>query len=96
MHDREFVTAISSRNRNLEGMRAPRPLRFQSLFRYLWWCKCVHAILFAHACIILIRCRCGRDYCTADELKSVADAMASNGMREAGYEYINLDGESIG
>ena len=24
---------------------------------------------------------------------SIADAMASNGMKELGYEYINLDGE---
>lgn len=23
---------------------------------------------------------------------SIADAMASNGMKDAGYEYINLDG----
>ena len=27
---------------------------------------------------------------------SIADAMASNGMKEAGYEYINLDGERRG
>ena len=24
---------------------------------------------------------------------SIADAMASNGMKEAGYEYINMDGK---
>jgi len=27
---------------------------------------------------------------------SIADAMASNGMKEAGYEYINMDGERRG
>lgn len=27
---------------------------------------------------------------------SIADAMASNGMKEAGYEYINLDGKRVG
>ena len=26
---------------------------------------------------------------------SIADAMASNGMKELGYEYINLDGEPL-
>ena len=26
---------------------------------------------------------------------SVADAMATNGMKEMGYEYINLDGRSL-
>ena len=26
---------------------------------------------------------------------SVADAMASNGMKDAGYEYINLDGTTV-
>ena len=25
---------------------------------------------------------------------SIADAMASNGMKEAGYEYINMDGKT--
>ena len=25
---------------------------------------------------------------------SIADAMATNGMKELGYEYINFDGES--
>ena len=24
---------------------------------------------------------------------AIADAMATNGMKEAGYEYINMDGE---
>ena len=27
---------------------------------------------------------------------SIADAMASNGMKEAGYEYINMDGKRKG
>ena len=27
---------------------------------------------------------------------SIADAMASNGMKEAGYEYINFDGKRVG
>lgn len=35
--------------------------------------------------------RCGRDYCDAKEIMEIADAMASNGMKELGYEYINLD-----
>ncbi|XP_019849586.1 PREDICTED: alpha-galactosidase-like [Amphimedon queenslandica] len=35
--------------------------------------------------------RCGRDYCDAKELMAIADAMATNGMKEAGYEYINMD-----
>ena len=26
---------------------------------------------------------------------SIADAMASNGMKDAGYEYINLDGTIV-
>lgn len=26
---------------------------------------------------------------------SIADAMASNGMKDAGYEYINLDGTTV-
>ena len=36
--------------------------------------------------------RCGRDYCDSTEIMKIADAMASNGMKDAGYEYINLDG----
>ena len=36
--------------------------------------------------------RCGYDLCTASEIMSIADAMATNGMKELGYEYINLDG----
>ena len=39
--------------------------------------------------------RCGRDYCDSKEIMSVADAMASNGMKDAGYEYINLDGTTV-
>ncbi|XP_065911762.1 uncharacterized protein [Dysidea avara] len=34
---------------------------------------------------------CGRDYCDAKEIMSIADAMETNGMKDAGYEYINLD-----
>ena len=37
--------------------------------------------------------RCGRDYCDAKEIMSIADAMATNGMKEMGYEYINFDGK---
>ena len=40
--------------------------------------------------------RCGRDYCTSQEIMSTADAMASNGMKEAGYEYIIVSGERRG
>ena len=36
--------------------------------------------------------RCERDYCDSKEIMSIADAMATNGMKELGYEYINLDG----
>lgn len=39
--------------------------------------------------------RCGEDVCTAKEVMSVADAMASNGMKELGYDYINLDGVCV-
>ena len=38
--------------------------------------------------------RCGRDYCDAKEIMSIADAMATNGMKDMGYEYINFDGIS--
>ena len=38
---------------------------------------------------------CAYDLCKATEIMSVADAMASNGMKELGYEYINLDGTYI-
>jgi alpha-galactosidase len=34
---------------------------------------------------------CSRDYCWEDEIKEVADAMSTNGMLEAGYQYVNLD-----
>ena len=37
--------------------------------------------------------RCGRDYCDAKMVMSAADAMATNGMKEAGYEYIIISGE---
>ena len=41
----------------------------------------------------IILYRCGRDYCDAKEIMSIADAMATNGMKEMGYEYINFDGK---
>jgi hypothetical protein len=31
------------------------------------------------------------DVCSEEMVKSVANAMISNGMRDAGYNYINLD-----
>eukprot|EP01102_Stenamoeba_stenopodia_P020805 TRINITY_DN8243_c0_g1_i4.p1 TRINITY_DN8243_c0_g1~~TRINITY_DN8243_c0_g1_i4.p1 ORF type:complete len:439 (-),score=84.44 TRINITY_DN8243_c0_g1_i4:151-1410(-) len=34
---------------------------------------------------------CETDYCNQTEVMSMADAMASNGMYELGYRYINLD-----
>lgn len=34
---------------------------------------------------------CGLDVCNDAEVRSIADAMASNGMKEAGYQYINMD-----
>ena len=37
--------------------------------------------------------RCGRDYCDAKMVMSAADAMATNGMKDAGYEYIIISGE---
>ena len=39
--------------------------------------------------------RCGYDLCTAEEIMSVADAMSTNGMKELGYEYVNLDGNTL-
>ena len=36
--------------------------------------------------------RCGRDYCDAKMVMSAADAMATNGMKELGYEYIIISG----
>lgn len=38
--------------------------------------------------------RCGRDYCDAKMVMSAADAMATNGMKEAGYEYIIISGKA--
>ena len=35
---------------------------------------------------------CGRDYCNDKEIMGIADAMAENGMRALGYQYINMDG----
>ena len=40
----------------------------------------------------LLIIRCGRDYCDAKELMGIADAMVENGMKDAGFEYINMDG----
>ena len=34
---------------------------------------------------------CGHDICNEAEIKSVANAMATNGLQELGYNYINLD-----
>jgi len=34
---------------------------------------------------------CESDFCNEDEIKQIAEAMATNGMKDAGYEYINLD-----
>ena len=34
---------------------------------------------------------CGDDWCSADEILSVANSMKENGMLDAGYEYLNLD-----
>eukprot|EP01121_Diplochlamys_sp_Union-15-3_P020938 TRINITY_DN832_c0_g1_i1.p1 TRINITY_DN832_c0_g1~~TRINITY_DN832_c0_g1_i1.p1 ORF type:complete len:407 (-),score=79.28 TRINITY_DN832_c0_g1_i1:17-1237(-) len=34
---------------------------------------------------------CGRDYCDETEVKSIADTIATNGMKELGYTYVNLD-----
>ena len=39
--------------------------------------------------------RCGRDYCDAKMVMSAADAMATNGMKELGYEYIIISGKTI-
>ena len=36
--------------------------------------------------------RCGRDFCNAKEVMAVADAMTTNGMKDVGFQYINLDG----
>jgi alpha-galactosidase len=35
---------------------------------------------------------CGRDFCNAQEVMAVADAMTTNGMKDVGFQYINLDG----
>lgn len=35
--------------------------------------------------------KCGRDVCYEDEIKDVANAMIANGMKDLGYNYINLD-----
>ena len=54
----------------------------------------LHLILIVtvDVCVCVCVCRCGRDYCDAKEIMTIADAMASNGMKELGYEYINFDG----
>ena len=41
---------------------------------------------------MLLNARCGRDYCDAKMVMSAADAMATNGMKELGYEYIIISG----
>lgn len=50
---------------------------------------------FEHNLALGGRDSCGRDYCDANEIMSIADVMANNGMKEAGYEYINLDGKAV-
>ena len=44
----------------------------------------------------IIAYSCQTDYCNAEELMAIADAMANNGMKELGYEYINVDGNQGG
>ena len=67
--------------------------------RSLWGTFCYLQVLARRLTIILLHVSsffydysCGYDLCKATEIMSVADAMASNGMKELGYEYINLDG----
>ena len=54
------------------------------------------SILPSAECESSLICRCGQNYCTSQEIMSIADAMASNGMKEAGYEYISLDSKRVG
>ena len=49
-------------------------------------------VTFCLGICYIVLFRCGRDFCNAQEIMEVADAMATNGMKELGYEYINLDG----
>lgn len=32
--------------------------------------------------------RCGRDWCSSEELTSATDAVVDNGMKDAGYQYV--------
>jgi len=34
---------------------------------------------------------CGRDYCDDTEIREIVDAMSTNGMKDVGWEYVNLD-----
>jgi alpha-galactosidase len=34
---------------------------------------------------------CGRDYCDEDEIKAMADVIVSSGLKDLGYNYVNLD-----
>jgi len=34
---------------------------------------------------------CGRDYCDENEIKAMADVIVSSGLKDLGYEYVNLD-----
>eukprot|EP01119_Soliformovum_irregulare_P010620 TRINITY_DN2622_c0_g1_i1.p1 TRINITY_DN2622_c0_g1~~TRINITY_DN2622_c0_g1_i1.p1 ORF type:complete len:412 (-),score=92.41 TRINITY_DN2622_c0_g1_i1:141-1376(-) len=34
---------------------------------------------------------CERDYCWDQEIREIADAMVENGMKDLGYQYVNLD-----
>jgi len=35
--------------------------------------------------------KCGRDYCNETEIRSIAQTMIRNGMKDLGYNYVNLD-----
>lgn len=34
---------------------------------------------------------CGRDYCDEEEVKAMADVIVSSGLKDLGYQYVNLD-----
>lgn len=46
-------------------------------------------IICLYCCLVY---RCFNDYCNADEVMSIADALVANGMKDLGYTYVNLDG----
>ena len=82
------LTSLSSALDNGLGARGPpmvlSPLRFSTLL-----------FLFSTASCLLFQGWSSWNHfgahVNADIIKQAADAMASNGMRAAGYEYINLD-----